>query len=156
MAEEFESLDFVFCGWREIKGRLYMAVVPLRDGEMQEASYFSTKGKRRWVIGGVYTGAEFGEASAKGLDQTCYVRKWEDQGAIIQWQAISDKAESIVRGLKVEADARKRNEIEAAMLPLRKQYAALQKQRDRAGLAALEEAVLRALRAPVRAAEGNE
>lgn len=156
MAEEFEALDFVFCGWRESGGRLLMAVAPLRDGSMQETSYFTTKGKRRWVIGGIYTGAEFGESSAKGLDQARYSSKWEDRGVIIQWQAVSDKAESIVRGQKVEADARKRNEIEAAMLPLRKQYAALQKQRDRAGLAALEEAVLRALRAPVRAAETNK
>lgn len=156
MAEELESLDFVFCGWRESRGRLLMAVTPLRDGVMQETSYFSTKSKRRWVIGGIYTGAEFGESSARGLDQARYTSKWEDQGDIIQWQAVSDKAESIVRGQKVEADARKRNEIEAVMLPLRKQYAALLKQRDRAGLAALEEAALRALRAPVRATESNE
>ncbi|MGG6228919.1 hypothetical protein ACQ0QR_26875, partial [Klebsiella pneumoniae] len=35
----------------------------------------------------------------------------------------------------------------------RKQYGALTKRRDRAGAAALEEAVLRALRAPIRKAE---
>ncbi|AXZ75752.1 hypothetical protein D3W53_24690 (plasmid) [Escherichia coli] len=53
----------------------------------------------------------------------------------------------------VQADDRKRNELEELMLPIRKQYGALTKRRDRAGAAALEEAVLRALRAPIRKAE---
>lgn len=155
MTKELKAQDFVFTGWREHKGRLYLAVTPIQDGELLNTGHYSTKGKRRWVVGGVYTGAMFSSDTAKGLEQARYDRMWDDKGAIIHWQAVSDEAEATVRSVKVETDARKRNEIEAAMLPLRKQYAVLLKQRDRAGLAALENAVVRALRAPVRAAEDN-
>lgn len=153
MAEKFEALNFVFGGYRESKGRLYMAVAPLRDGEMLRTAHYPGKSKRRWVIGGIYSGAEFSDSSVKGLEQTRYEEKWSDTGLIIEWQALSEQAEATIRCLKVETDARKRNEIEASMLTLRQQYARLLKQRDKAGAVALEEAVIRALRAPVRAAE---
>ncbi|MDW2095444.1 hypothetical protein R7097_28330, partial [Vibrio sp. 1866] len=78
---------------------------------------------------------------------------WEVQGDKIEWQAKSEQAEALARSEKLEADDRKRNELEELMLPIRKQYGALTKRRDRAGAAALEEAVLRALRAPIRKAE---
>lgn len=153
MAETFESLDFIFAGLREYKGSFLMVVIPIREGEAQNPLHYKGKPKRRWAIGGVYQGAEFGDRSAKGLDSASYKERWNDNSAIIGWQALNDRAEAAVRCLKDEADARKRNAIEEAMLPLRAQYSALQRRRDTAGLEALENAVLRALRAPVRKAE---
>ncbi len=54
---------------------------------------------------------------------------------------------------KLELDAKKVNELEALLLPLRKQYAVYSRQYDYAGQEALEQAVLRALRSPPRKVE---
>lgn len=117
MAETFESLDFIFAGLREYKGSFLMVVIPIREGEAQNPLHYKGKPKRRWAIGGVYQGAEFGDRSAKGLDSASYKERWNDNSAIIGWQALNDRAEAAVRCLKDEADARKRNAIEEAMLP---------------------------------------
>lgn len=153
MADHFEPLDFIYGGLREHKGSFVMVIIPLRKGKPQRAFVFKGKPKRRLAIGGVYQGSEFSDDAVRGLDSASYKAQWEDDSSIMEWQALHDDAQATVRCLKEEADARKRNLIEEAMLPLRKQYTTLQRQRDSAGLAALEQAVLRALRAPVTKAE---
>lgn len=154
MSDLYEPLEFVFCGFRKGDAGLFISVATLRDGVLVREMYFSkAKSKRRWVVGGIYSGASFSDSGAKGLDDARYVKAWEVQGAQIEWQAKSEQAEALARSEKLEADDRKRNELEEVMLPIRKQYGALIKRRDRAGAAALEEAVLRALRAPIRKAE---
>jgi hypothetical protein len=153
MSEEYAPMDFVFCGLRSSRDRLVMAIAPITSGEVEETIFFAHKGKLRYVIGGVYSGAEFSASGAKGLDSASFVRSWSDRGEVIRWQALSDQAEAQARTKKLEANARKVNEIEAVLLPLRKQYAVFQRQRDRAGASALEQAVMAALRAPVRQGE---
>jgi hypothetical protein len=154
MSDLYEPLEFVFCGFRKGDAGLFISVATLRDGVLGREMYFSKgKSKRRWVVGGIYSGASFSDNGAKVLDDAHYVKAWEVQGDKIEWQAKSEQAEALARSEKLEADDRKRNELEELMLPIRKQYGALTKRRDRAGAAALEEAVLRALRAPIRKAE---
>lgn len=145
--------DFIFCGWRLHKTQLIAEIAVFNDEGIERTYHFKMRPHRKPAIGGVYTGAEFSESQARGLEQSLFSRMWEDQRQIIEWTALSEHAETVVRSMRNEANARKQHEIEDTLLPIRQQYANLLKRRDRAGLAAMEEAVLRALRAPIRSAE---
>ena len=155
--DTFEPLEFAYCGQRILTGgRLGICIAPIRDGQLQEASLYSHAGKVRWAVGGIYAGAEFSATSVRGLKNARFVRSWTDKEALIDWQSRNDQAESSIRTKKLETDARRMNELEAVMLPLRRQYEAYRRQRDHAGTEALAAAVLRALRSAPRADEGQE
>ncbi|WP_374693118.1 hypothetical protein [Escherichia coli] len=81
MSDLYEPLEFVFCGFRKGDAGLFISVATLRDGVLGREMYFSKgKSKRRWVVGGIYSGASFSDNGAKGLDDAHYVKAWEVQG----------------------------------------------------------------------------
>jgi len=114
---------------------------------------FASKSLKGNVIGGVYRGAEFTDSQARGLGAVTFVERWKDQLACIDWRARDEAFEADHRRVKLEADAKKVNEVEAMLLPLRKLYASYSRKYDNAGKEALEQAVLRALRSPPRKCE---
>lgn len=92
MSDLYEPLEFVFCGFRKGDAGLFISVATLRDGVLGREMYFSKgKSKRRWVVGGIYSGASFSDNGAKGLDDAHYVKAWEVQGDKIEWQAKASK-----------------------------------------------------------------
>lgn len=66
MSDLYEPLEFVFCGFRKGDAGLFISVATLRDGVLGREMYFSKgKSKRRWVVGGIYSGASFSDNGAK-------------------------------------------------------------------------------------------
>lgn len=152
--DALEPMDFVYCGLRLLVGeKLGVAICPIREGKLQQPWFLQQKSKVRWSIGGIYTGASFNESTVRGHSQARFVRRWDVTTDLIDWQARHDLAESTVRSKKLEADARRTNEIEVVLLPLRQQYETYRHQRDHAGMEALAAAVLRALRTAPRVEE---
>lgn len=147
--EVFEPLDFVYCGLRFGQGgKVGVSIRTLKDGKLHGEGLYIQKGKVTWTIGGVYEEAKFSETSAHGFSSKSvrFVRHWDVGADLIDWRARNDHVESALRTKKLEADARRVNEIESVMLPLRRQYETYRRQRDHAGMEALVAAVTRALR----------
>lgn len=155
LSENYEALDYVYCGRRLLaNGKLSVAVRPISpSGELMRELHFSHSRKNEKTIGGVYSGALFSESSVQGLGNVQYSRRWQDKEDLIDWQSRDGEAECRIRASKLEADAKKISEIEHGMLFLRRQYENYRKQRDHAGMAALEGAVVRALRCAPRTTE---
>lgn len=142
---------FVYAGLRVgIGNTLVEQLHPLRGNKLGEPMFFTANRKRRRrVVGGVYEGASFSETQASGLDAARYAREWTgaDAGALLaEWTAKDEGASIEMKTLKLEADALKVNAIAAQLRTLRLAYAALRGRGDHSGCAALEGAVLRALR----------
>ncbi|MGG5276312.1 hypothetical protein [Pseudomonas syringae pv. coryli] len=151
---EFLPFDFVYAGRRALKGdKPGSEIFRIIDGRLSESYVFAAKSLKGNVIGGVYRGAKFSKDQAQGLGTAVFVERWNDQGACIDWRARDEAFEANQRRIKLEADAKKVNEIEIMILPLRKLYASYSRQYDNAGKEALEQAVLRALRSLPRKCE---
>lgn len=153
---EFLPFDFVYAGRRLLKGDKSGAeIFRIIDGRLADSYVFASKSLKGNVIGGVYRGAQFSDSQARGLGVVTFVERWNDQLACIDWRARDEAFEADQRRIKLESDAKKVNEIEAMLLPLRKLYASYSRQYDHAGKEALEQAVLRALRSPPRKNESE-
>lgn len=159
MAEELEnfvSRDFIYCGkrWSESRDKLMVEIHQL-DGEVQgkPSFYLYDKSWKGFAPGGVYRGASFSDASIKGITSARFLRLWANPSDRYGWKALDEAAECTHRSKKVQQDVRKTNEFEEVMLPLRKAYQNLKSRRDFAGTYAMEQAILRALQAPLRADE---
>lgn len=151
---DFLPFDFVYAGRRPLKGdKPGSEIFRIIDGRLAESYVFQAKSLKGNVIGGVYRGAMFSKDQAQGLGTAAFVERWSDQGACIEWRARDEAFEANQRLIKLEADAKKVNDIEVMMLPLRKLYASYSRQYDHAGKEALEQAVLRALRSLPRKSE---
>lgn len=151
---EFLPFDFVYAGRRALIGdKPGVEIFRIVCGRLADSYVFSSKSLKGNAIGGVYRGATFTDDQAHGLGAAKFVERWKDQVACIDWRARDEAFEASQRRIKLEADAKKVNEIEAMMLPLRKLYASYTRQYDNAGKEALEQAVLRALRSPPRKCE---
>jgi hypothetical protein len=154
VASEFLPFDFIYAGRRALKGDKPGAeIFRIIDGRLADSFVFASKNLKGNVIGGVYRGAEFTDSQARGLGSATFVERWKDQLACIDWRARDEAFEADQRRIKLQADAKKVNEVEAMLLPLRKLYASYSRQYDHAGKEALEQAVLRALRSPPRKSE---
>lgn len=153
-AADFSPFDFVYVGRRALQGgKPGGEIRKIVDGQLTDAYVFAAASLKGRVIGCIYRGAHFSSSQARGLAAAEFVGRWEDQGDLIDWKARDQAFETEQRRFKMEADAKKVNEIEAIMLPLRKLYASYSRKYDHAGKEALEQAVLRALRAQPRATE---
>jgi hypothetical protein len=155
-AEEqvFLPFDFVYAGRRALKGDKPGAqIIRIVDARLADTFVFDAKHLKGRVVGGVYRGALFSKGTARGLGSAAFVERWKDQSLCIEWRAHDEAFEADQRLLKLEADAKKLNEIEAMLLPLRKLYASYTHRHDNAGKEALEKALLRALRSPPRKTE---
>ena len=155
-APEFLPLDFVYCGrrWSQSSGSMVICIRAIKDGVLQAAGLYEFDRKAHRAIGGVYSGALFNEASIRNLSGALvYQRRWDVREDLIDWQSRDAAAESVSRSKKLEADAKKINEIEKIILPLRVQYDNYRKKRDHAGMDALRAAVVRALASSPRSSE---
>ena len=151
---DFLPFDFVYAGRRALKGdKPGVEIYRIVDGRLAYSFVFEAKSLKGKVIGGVYRGALFTDTKARGFGSVQFVDRWNDKGACIDWRARDEAFEAQQRLAKLESDAKKMNELEALLLPLRKQYAVYSRQYDNAGKEALEQAVLRALRSPPRKVE---
>jgi hypothetical protein len=151
---DFLPSDFVYAGRRALQGgKPGVEVFQIVDGCLAGRYLFAAKSLKGCAIGGVYRGALFSNDQARGLGAAAFVERWKDKLACIDWRARDEAFEADQRSIKLEADAKKFNEVESMLLPLRKLYATYSRQYDHAGKEALEKAVLRALRSPPRKSE---
>lgn len=140
--------DFIYCGRRVIKdAKLGIAIrLILEGGVLSEERLWACPARHnRFVIGGVYTGAEFSDKQSFGLDSAKYV-KVVDRNDVMLWQAKDEQANIEVKSLRLEADHKKLNSIDLSMHNLRVYYNNLTGYGDKT---AFEQAVLRALRKPL-------
>lgn len=155
-AEQFIPCDFVYCGVVLSGKEMSVCIASIQDnGELGSQSFFPHKKSRELSIGGIYRGASFSETKVSGLDAVHYVSRHSNEDDIIKWRARNDAAKTKDRSLKLEKDAKKINEIDEQLKSLRKLYSTYRKRNDHAGLEALEAAVLRSLRTPIRQAEAE-
>ena len=143
--------DFVFAGKVAIVGGIGVKIILLNDdGTLGDERVFKHSRKLERTIGGVYTGAKFNNDQAQGLDRAAYKHQWKDREAIQDWRIKSEHIDRLNRVKKLEGDAKRINEIDDVMAPLRKTYENYRRIGDFAGMDALESAVLRSLRKRTR------
>ncbi len=154
LSEDFIELDFVYCGLIFRDKEFSVIVAPINpDGTLlKECCYQYKKGRDR-TIGGIYRGATFSEKSCRNIDSVSFVSTFKDTESIIQWKARSDLAKTHERTYKLEKDAKKSNEMDVMLMTARKIYSNYRKRNDFAGMEAIEAAVLRSLRTPIRQSE---
>lgn len=154
--EEFVAKRFVHAGsrWAYEKKKMWVAIAPLNDdGTLGELRYFDWSRKRDRVVGGVYTGTTFSAGSVKGLNTARFDGKYHDRAQILEWDVKHHDATKQSASVKLEKDMGKTSELEDLLLPLRRQYEAARNRYDHGKTAAIEAAVLAALRAKVRPEE---
>lgn len=152
--EEFLARDYVYCGVVFFDNSLSVVICQINEnGELAPANYYDYKKSRDKVISGIYRGASFSDTSARGIDNAIYQGYYSDNEKIISWKARNDQARTKERTAKLEKDAKRINEIDNILLPLRKIYAGYRKKNDYAGIKALQNAVLRSLQTPIRQSE---
>lgn len=120
---------------------------------MRRSKYFAFKGVYDKSVGHVYA-CDFtpdGE-TVIGLDRARWVRRWDVQSDLITWEAETQQAKAELKRLKLEKEGNV-SEIELLLLPMRRRYEAARKRYDMSACRALEEAMLQALRTPVRSTE---
>lgn len=161
MSEEliWTPIKFVFMGKRRIGNVMYAQIGRLTDKGIIEKTFMfaASKNWSRFAVGGVYEGAELttsnDSSTIRGHATSKWVAQWPDLQDRIEWRAHEDAAEDAERNARFEADQRKTSEVEEILLPIRERYEALRRKYDYAGVYALEQAVLRALRASPRKKE---
>lgn len=152
--DEAVPRDFVFTGRRIGSGsKVFGAVRQIIEGEMAQEEYYTAESTKGKIVGGIYTGAQFHDGGARGVNAAKWVKRWEIADDLIMWRALDDAVDAKLRAAKLMADSKKMNEIDEILLPLRKLYASYAKQYSHSGKEALEQAVLRSLRSAPRKTE---
>lgn len=152
--EELRPYEFVSMGIRcGANGERYTEIGVVQDNKIIKTYFFKYKRGECGVVGQVYSGAKFNDKQALGLGRAVWERTWHDNGEIIEWSALATQAERKYKKLLLAKDAEKIDEIERILLPLRMQYQRAFKRYDHATCGAIEDAMLVALRTPVRARE---
>lgn len=153
----YTARPFVYQGlrWDRFTRKASDCVQPLEEATLAphgEPMMFKP-GKRKLVIGGIYTGAEFDENGARGLNAARYYGRWKNESDRLEWQALDSQADANAASAREEANERRRDEIEAMVLPLRKLLHSDAYKFDPGKQQAIINAVTRALRVPPRAGE---
>lgn len=147
-------LDFVCIGRRtSSKGGLVIGLKTITNGELGLTKLFAPKAAKRFVMGGIYQGASFTESTAMGLGAAKLVGQWGNSEHLMHWRAQDEAVDAQLKEKRMESDIKKRNEIDVAMLPLRKLYASYHRFGDAGAMEALEKAVARSLKRRPRAEE---
>lgn len=152
---ELLPADFVYTGLRlDEKGKRRISIRVLNaDGTLTGELWLEYSRKADRTVGAVYRGARFAEGQAAGIDGAVFVERWNDEAQCIEWAARHQSVEARMRLKSLEADSGRVGELETALRPARKTYDSMRRRYDTAGMAALEQAVLAALRAPLRKSE---
>lgn len=153
--DNLSALDFVYTGQRATgkDERCVSIRLIAEDGSLSEERWFKYSRKSDHVVGGIYRGARFSDTQAIGLERVSFIRRWPDEAERIEWTAKHEAVEALFRLKSLESDAGRISDLERALRDARKAYDGFRKRYDKAGMAALEQAVLAALRAPLRKAE---
>lgn len=148
--EEFVPKDFVYSGLRlSVKNTLIACIRLLEGGKLGEELCYDSKLFKGRVIGGVYTGALFGDKAVK-LSKIHYTKKWDDWIAVEGWTAQDQAAQGELKYLRMEEKERKTSELDKALLPWRKAYSTYIRQHDMLSAEALVHMVTRSLRKPYK------
>ncbi|MDR8093124.1 hypothetical protein KPB05_37340 [Burkholderia gladioli] len=155
LPDEMELADFVYTGLRLTgKGERCISLRVIdNEGCLSDERWFAYSRKSARAVGGVYRGARFSDKQAHGLESVTFVKRWPDESQRIEWEAKEQAVEAQLRLKALEADAARTSDLELALTPARQVYDSMRRRYDKAGMAALEAAVLAALRAPLRKSE---
>lgn len=156
MNDENEKLtprDFIYAGRRILTGgKIGHCIIPLDDGELMEPRHYELTSKYKAIIGGVYAGAEFSETKSVGVNIAKFQKVRHDPEKI-DWLADDRLVDTELATRRLLSDAKRLNEIDAAMLPIRKRLAAARSRGDMATAIAIRQAVMASLERPPTQAE---
>lgn len=139
--------DFIYAGRRILSsGKIGHCVIPLDDAsEHMSEKIYDLGAKYRAVIGGVYQGAAFGETKSYGIAIAKLDRVLHDLPERIDWLAEDRQVDIELAARRLASDAKRRNEIDDAMLPIRKRLHAARSRGDMATALAIRQAVMASL-----------
>lgn len=149
--ENFEPADYVYIGKRQLRdGKLGHFIMRLTaDGELTKESGYRDLKRFHPVIGGVYRGAVFNETHSKGVDTAKFERKWPDVIKLLEWQSLDRVAEAAMKLKRIEADARRTNEMDIILLPIRRAIYNANRRGDYTEASAIRSAVTISLNKPL-------
>lgn len=149
--EELVPKDFVYCGLRlSNKDTLIGKIVFIdADGNLGEPALYERKMFPGRVLGGVYTGASFGNSAARGLQKVIYQKKYDDWMQIQKWVGEHEQAQFEYKCIQLEKKMAKEDDLAKALIPWRKLYTTYVMQHDMLSAEALVQRVKRILRKPV-------
>lgn len=149
--DDFQPADYVYIGKRQLRdgklGHFIMRLMP--DGELGKESGYRDLKKFRPVIGGIYTGAIFTETHSKGIETAQFKGRWQDQIKLLEWQALDRVAETEMKRKRIEADARRTNEMDNILLPIRRAIYNANRRGDYTEASAIRAAVQISLNKPL-------
>jgi hypothetical protein len=156
MSEELVPRDYVYCGQRlsqDDKERSVVIRVIGEDGTLGKELYYKYSRDFVGTIGGIYTGAKFSDTKVQGFNQTRYKGRWDNSDDRLLWQMRDEEVETRLKLKKLEADDGRVSDLQRALTDARALYEKHYRAFDSAGCRALEQAVLAALRTPLRKIE---
>lgn len=143
-AEEVKPSDFVYVGQRLLADGSAGTAIQLIDYEggvqilHEKVWMFDGKHGKKWVVGGIYTGASFGQTTAIGLPSAQWnghaYGQFKDRAG---WIAKDAQIHDTLRLERMRKDATRVNEIEKVMTPLRQVYQDMRDRGDYEGMHAL-------------------
>jgi hypothetical protein len=153
--DDFKPQDYVYIGRRQLKdGKIGHFIRRIDNtGELGKESGYVDLKKFRPVVGGVYTGATFSETHAKGIDSAKYNRQWPDVMHRLEWQALDRNTEAEIKRERIEKDARRTNEMDRILLPIRRAIYNANRRGDYAEAHAIRNVVQISLNKPLTASE---
>ena len=153
--EIFEPADYVYIGKRQLRdGKLGHFIMRINSvGELDKESGYRDLKRFHPVIGGVYTGAVFSEKHAKGIETAKYDRQWPDPMKRLEWGALDRVAETAIKKKRIEADARRMNEMDSILLPIRRAIYNANRRGDYTEAHAIRQAVEISLNKPILSSE---
>lgn len=156
VTQELVPTRFVYAGLRV--GSNHKLVVALcligPDEKLGPERYYDATRNTKPAIGGIYTGASFGESQARGIDSATFCGQWRYEEDRMAWFALHQQTVIWDRLRKEEAKAsQSTSDLDKRLLFPRRAYQALRDRGDYAGMEALERAVVRALHKPLRSHE---
>lgn len=153
---EFKPCLMVYAGRRIMTNKKPGACFfPLIDDQLSATGSIFDVPTKSLVLGGVYTGAELKEdgSSVRGLRDARFKELYYDKDSIRLWRDDDGKVAEELALQRRMKDARGFNELESALLDVRKQYAKLYDRGDVYGMKALEREVIRALKTKPKSSE---
>lgn len=142
-----EPHDFVYVGQRLLadgKPGTALQLVGYEGGTQNldnKLWLFGGTHGRKWLLGGIYTGAKFTESQCVGLPAAKFVKMYGEFEDRVEWIAKDTATHAELKYERLRKDATRMNEIERVMTPLREAYQDMWSRGDTDGMRALRVAV---------------
>lgn len=148
--------DYVYQGIAIARGNKKLSCFGVigDNGEIERRFVTTYATKFGSVIGGIYSGARFSEDVMFGVGNYTG-KRWPNQQDILDWTSKSREAADQLALVKLETESRRLDEYETILAPIRKQYDRARNLFDNSACAAIERAVLAAIRGKPRKYEGE-